>query len=103
MSDCTVNNAEITHSTFQRLEDNKYVKDIILPLTLTSIGYSAFSSSPSLINVIIPVCVAGIGLEAFANCAGLASVTFEGNSTVIELGASDTFQSDRSLSSEGGR
>jgi hypothetical protein len=55
--------------------DNEYIKGIILPLTLTSIGRGAFSSCDYLTSVVIPDSVTSIGDIAFEWCSGLTSVT----------------------------
>jgi hypothetical protein len=60
---------------FNRIYNNTYIKGIILPSTLTSIGKHAFSGCYILTSVIIPDSVESIGEYAFNACTRLASVT----------------------------
>jgi hypothetical protein len=55
--------------------DNEYIKGIILPPTLTSIGRGAFSGCGYLTSVIIPNSATSIGDSAFEWCFSLTSVT----------------------------
>jgi hypothetical protein len=51
---------------FNIIQSNTYIKGIILPDTLTSIGYSAFAGCSGLTSVTIPGSVTSIGYSAFA-------------------------------------
>jgi hypothetical protein len=75
---------------------NKYIKGIILPSTLTSIGRSAFSGCGYLSSVIIPNSVSSIGDGAFERCPGLASVTIP--ASVSSIGNYAFFNTSPSLS-----
>jgi hypothetical protein len=63
--------------------DNEYIKGIILPPTLTSIGRIAFFGCRYLTGVTIPNSVTSIEDSAFEGCSGLASVTIPGSVSSI--------------------
>jgi hypothetical protein len=65
------------------IQNNQYIKGIILPGTLTSIGTSAFYECTSLASVTIPNGVTSIGERAFYDCTSLASVTIPSRVTSI--------------------
>ena len=50
-------------------------KDIVIPDSVTRIGYEAFSDCRSLTSITIPDSVTSIGYEAFYNCSSLTSIT----------------------------
>ena len=62
------------------------VKDLIIPISVTSIGDAAFSGCSGLTSVTIPSSVASIGDRAFDGCSGLTSVTIP--SSVASIGNS---------------
>ena len=61
----------------------KSITSIIIPNSVTSIGYSAFSGCTCLTSVTIPNSVTTIGEYAFRNCTGLTSVTIPNSVTSI--------------------
>ena len=72
--------------------DNEYSGDIVIPstityksktLTVTSIGYSAFSGCSGLASITIPNSVTSIGDYAFDGCTGLTSITIPNSVTSI--------------------
>jgi uncharacterized repeat protein (TIGR02543 family) len=100
-------NASPTGNSMNIIQDNQYIKGIILPDTLTSIGDFAFSSCTNLTSldipdgvisigkfaftyctnltsIITPNSVTSIGQYAFNNCSNMTSVTISGNVTKIE-------------------
>jgi hypothetical protein len=77
----------ITGSFGDIIHDNKYIKGIILPAALTSIGISAFSSCGYLTGVTIPNSVTSIGNGAFAWCSSLTSVTIPASVSSIGIHA----------------
>jgi hypothetical protein len=79
-----------TENTIQsddlKMMANTYIKGVILPSTLTTIGDSAFLNCKYLTSVTIPVSVTKIGDSAFSGCTKLTSVTIPGS--VTRFGAS---------------
>jgi hypothetical protein len=65
------------------IQNNTYIKGIILPNTLTIIGYYAFAICTSLTSVTIPEGVTSIGEGAFVDCTGLTSVIIPDSVTSI--------------------
>jgi hypothetical protein len=66
------------------IKDNQYIKGIILPKSLTSIGGYTFYDCKSLTSVTIPSSVTSIGDRAFCGCSSLTSVTIPDGVTSIE-------------------
>jgi hypothetical protein len=64
------------------IKDNQYIKAIILPKSLTSIGRSAFFGCKNLTDVTLPDSVTSIGDYAFTGCA-ITSVTIPNGVTSI--------------------
>ena len=58
-------------------------KNTVIPSSVTSIGYSAFSGCSSLISIDIPNSVTSIGSDAFKNCSGLISIGIPNSVTSI--------------------
>jgi hypothetical protein len=83
-------------SSFNIIKGNAYIKGVILPDTLTSIGSNAFYGCSGITSVIIPSRVASIGEAAFRSCSGLINVTIP--DSVESIGAS-AFYGCTSLSS----
>ena len=67
--------------------ENDYLREIVIPQGVTSIGYNAFSGCDGLTSVTIPQGVTTIGSAAFFYCYGLTSVTIPQGVTTIELQA----------------
>ena len=59
------------------------VKDLVIPNSVTSIGWFAFYGCSGLNSVTIPNSVTLIGLQAFYGCSGLTSVTIGNSVTSI--------------------
>jgi hypothetical protein len=68
----------------------------VIPNSVTSIGYSAFSDCSSLTSITIPNSVTSIGDGAFAGCSSLTSVTIPNSVTSI---GDSAFSSCSSLTS----
>ena len=58
-------------------------KNTVIPNSVTSIGYAAFSNCDGLTSITIPNSVTSIGYAAFSNCDGLTSVTIGNSVTSI--------------------
>ena len=67
--------------------DNHTLLSIILPNSVTSIGWHAFYGCSGLTSITIPNSVTSIGNEAFPFCDGLTSVTIGNSVTSIGYGA----------------
>ena len=67
--------------------DGEEIKDLVIPNSVTSIGWSAFQYCSGLTSVTIPNSVTSIGGNAFYGCSGLTSVTIPNSVTSIESGA----------------
>ena len=61
----------------------RYLKTVVIPDSVTSIGQSAFYGCSRLTSVTIPDSVTSIGSWAFENCSGLKSVTIGNGVTSI--------------------
>ncbi len=59
------------------------VKDLIIPASVTSIGYAAFSGCGSLTGITIPDSVTSIGNAAFSGCNSLTEITIPDSVTSI--------------------
>ncbi|MDR2535624.1 MAG: leucine-rich repeat domain-containing protein, partial [Treponema sp.] len=69
------------------IKNNQYIVGVILPNSLTSIGYSAFSGCSSLASVTIPGSVTSISNSAFSGCSNLRfTVTGTGSYRTLENG-----------------
>ena len=66
-------------------DENTEITELIIPNSLTSIGYAAFYGCAGLTSITIPNSVTSIGNSAFSGCSGLTSITI-GNS-VTSIGA----------------
>jgi K+-transporting ATPase c subunit len=71
-------------NALNNISSNSFVKGIILPASLTTIGDYAFKSCAALTSITIPEGVTTIGQLAFRWCTALASVTIPEGVTTIE-------------------
>ena len=79
--------------SFSSPDFRRYIKNIIIPNLVTTIGDFAFGQCISLTNIIIPASIIKIGLGAFGFCTNLKSVIFQGEDRSFTLG-NDAFQND---------
>ena len=68
-------------------DENTEITDLIIPSSVTSIGYYAFEGCSGLTSVTIPSSVTSIGGRAFEGCSSLTSVTIPEGVTSIGYGA----------------
>jgi hypothetical protein len=94
LSGCTATNNEIsgtavtpTGNDSNIIKDNQYIKGIVLPSNLASIGIGAFNGCTGLTSVTIPNSVTAIWNGTFTGCTGLTSVTIPNSVTSIGAGA----------------
>ena len=59
------------------------IKDLVIPSSVTHIGYGVFRECSGLTSVTIPNSVTSIGQDAFRGCTGLTSVTIPNSVTYI--------------------
>jgi hypothetical protein len=72
----------VTNIGYAAFEDSSFLTSVTIPNSVTSIGVEAFYSCISLTNVTIPNSVTSIGDDAFGFC-GLTSVTIPNSVTSI--------------------
>jgi uncharacterized repeat protein (TIGR02543 family) len=65
------------------IKDNSYIKGVVLPEDITSIGNYAFRDCIALTGITIPAGVTTIGPYAFDGCSALASITIPAGVTDI--------------------
>ena len=65
----------VTHIN-RAFERNRYIKSVVLPDTLKTIGRMAFYNCPSLTSIFIPDSVEEIGHSAFLYCENMQSIRF---------------------------
>ena len=68
----------------QAFQNAEYIKSVVLPDGLTTIGISAFRNCKSLQSITVPESVTSIGTGAFNNCGQLKSITIPENIKKIE-------------------
>ena len=81
--------AEYYGQTIYNFGSNKarYITNVYLSDSVTSIGSDAFSSCRGLTSITIPDSVTSIGSDAFSSCSSLTSITIPNSVTSIGYGA----------------
>jgi len=77
------NGLPVTAIEKQGFEQYSIMTSIIIPDSVTVIGYDAFSDCSSLTSITIPNSVKSIGIGAFGNCSSLTSITIPDSVTRI--------------------
>ncbi len=67
--------------------DNKYVKEVVIPNTVTSIGTACFFGCTNLNNIVMSEGIETIGDNAFSGCSSLEELTFGAKLKSIGSGA----------------
>ena len=73
----------VTHIGWAAFENCSGLTSVIIPNTVTSIGWSAFSGCSSLTSIIIPNSVTSIGYGAFSGCSGLTNISIPNSVSTI--------------------
>jgi hypothetical protein len=80
---CSVPENTINADIGKLIKDNEYLKGIILPDSLTSIGDNAFKDCGSLTSVTISAGVTSISRSAFSGCTNLGAITVKSANTAF--------------------
>lgn len=70
--DITANPLTVAHNLYV---NSAYVSNLIIPSTVTSVGFAAFAGASGLISITLPSSVTSIGADAFAGCDALTTVS----------------------------
>ena len=71
-----------------------YLKEVVLPNSVTQIDSYAFYGYTALINIVIPDSVTSIGTNAFIGCSKLANVYYDGTAaakSLIDISSGNTY------------
>ena len=79
-----INDVEVTVILQNAFLDNKFIKSVIIPDTVTEIRVSAFDGCESLVSVVLPKNLTKIEACTFANCTNLSNISLP--STLNKLG-----------------
>jgi hypothetical protein len=77
LSAASVPNAAIGDMSF--IKDNVFIKGIILPNVLVTIGDNSFDNCKELVSITIPPSVTSVSESAFDRCSGLETITVSRN------------------------
>ena len=83
------NGKPVTQILPNAFENATNLTEIVIPNSVTSIGWSAFSGCSSFTSVVIPDSVTSIGSCAFYDCSSLTSITIPDSVTSIGYKAFD--------------
>lgn len=81
------NSNPLSNSAALYSDENTKIRDLYIPLSVTTIGNGTFCNCGSLESVTIPNSVTTIGEDAFSGCSGLTTVKIGNNVTTIGIRA----------------
>ena len=89
---------QVVDNSLYYFENNKNIKNVIIPEGITKIYANAFKECTNLESIIIPNTVTTIGKDAFVNCVNLKSIIIPDSIEKIEKGLLNGCKSLESLS-----
>jgi hypothetical protein len=97
LSACSASDNTIDDNIGDVIRDNEYIKGIILPDSLTSIGGSAFNGCAGLTSITIPASVTNIAVDSFFFCVNLSTITVKSANTAFAGEDGVLFNKDKTM------
>ncbi|MDR1024413.1 MAG: leucine-rich repeat domain-containing protein, partial [Treponema sp.] len=95
LSACSIPENTIDDNFGEVIQDNEYLKGIILPDSLTGIGRGAFWGCSNLTSVTIPAGLTAIDPGAFSGCTSLSTITAKSANTAFASEDGVLFSKDK--------